>query len=228
MRKNKLIAITMVFVMLLSLKFSNFSYVEGATKKSTTQKWAAAYMKIIKKMNKEDKAREKSPYYDNTHYTYDLIYFNNDNIPELVVGIQGYWVSMYTYDKSKEKVYAVIDNWGYGVGGNVGYSYLPKKNVLYNMNSDYAGAIRYVYYGKMKKHEIVSRYSEELKIQYFKDKNGNGYPDDNEYTETPSYYYGDKKITKEQFDSYGFSGTYKNITGTITYKKIKKKLSKKM
>ena len=65
-------------------------------------------MKIIKKMNKEDKAREKNSYMDNDFYTYSLIYFNKDSIPELVVGLDGYWVSMYTYDKSKKKVYNEI------------------------------------------------------------------------------------------------------------------------
>ena len=59
-------------------------------------------MKIIKKLNKEDKAREKNEYNSKDYYTYSLIYFNNDSIPELVVGLDGYWVSMYTYDKSKK------------------------------------------------------------------------------------------------------------------------------
>ena len=84
MRKKKLVAVTMIFVMVLTLGFPNLPSVKASTK-STTPKWAEAYMKIIKKMNKEDKAREKNPYSSNDAYTYDLIYFNNDNIPELVV-----------------------------------------------------------------------------------------------------------------------------------------------
>ena len=228
MRKKKLIAVTMTFVMALSLCFPNLASVKAATKKSTSKKWAAAYMKIIKKLNKEDKAREKNSYMDNDFYTYSLIYFNKDSIPELVVGLDGYWVSMYTYDKSKKKVYNVMDKWGYGIGGNVGYSYLPKKNVLSNTDSDYAGAVYYTYYGKMKNHKIVSRYSKDIKVQYFNDKNNNGYPDEGEYTKTPNYYYGNKKISKKKYDSYGFSGTYKTIKGSISYKKMKKKLNAKM
>ena len=228
MRKKKLIAVTMIVVMALSLCFPNLVSVKAATKKSTSKKWAAAYMKIIKKLNKEDKAREKNEYNSKDYYTYSLIYFNNDSIPELVVGLDGYWVSMYTYDKSKKKVYTVMDRWAYGAGGNAGYSYLPKKNVLYNTNSDYAGAVYYTYYAKMKNHKIVSRYSKSLKVQYFKDKNNNGYPDAGEYMDTPYYYYGDKKISKKKFDSYGFSGTYKMIKGSSSYKKMKKKLSAKM
>lgn len=227
MRKKKIAAITMVLLMMLTLGFTNLASVKASTEKSTSKKWAAAYMKIIKKLNKEDKAREKNPYVSNDSYTYDLIYFNNDSIPELVVSLPGYWVSMYTYDKSKSKVYTVMDQWAYGAGGNAGYSYLPKKNVLSNMNSDYAGAVQYVYYGKMKKHKIVSRYPKELKIQYFKDKNKNGYPDEDEYTEKPYYFYGEKQISKKKFKSYEISGKYKDIIGSVSYKKMKKTLSEK-
>ena len=228
MRKNKLIAMALTCVMSLSLLVPNVAAVEAASKKSTTKKWAAAYMKIIKKMNKEDKAREKNPYFDNDAYTYNLIYFNNDSIPELVVGLNGYWVSMYTYDKKKNKVYTVMDQWGYGAGGNPGYSYLPKKNVLYNTNSDYAGAVYYVYYGKMKKNKIVGRYAKDLKVQYFNDANKNGYPDADEYTSDPYYFYGDKQISEKKFASYEIAGEYQCIQGTMSYNKMKKKLNKKM
>ena len=70
--------------------FSNAITVEAASTKST-KKWATAYMKIVKKMNKESKKQKSSPYFDNT-YKYDLIYFNNDKTPELVVGVDEYWV----------------------------------------------------------------------------------------------------------------------------------------
>lgn len=187
-----------------------------ASSKKTTAKWATAYLKVIKKLNRER--------YPGTKYTYDLIYFNNDRIPELVAGMDGYWVSMYTYSPSKKKVYTVIDQWGYGAMGNAGYSYLPKKNTLYNQNSDYAGALNYVYYGKMKNYKIVSRYSKELKIQYFKDKNNNHAPDSNEYVKKPFYYYGNKRITKKKFDTYKIKGNYKTLIGSVSYNTMKKKL----
>lgn len=43
-----------------------------------------------------------------------------------------------------------MEQWGYGVMGNTGYSYAPKKNYLYNLNNDYAGAVRNVYCMKIK------------------------------------------------------------------------------
>lgn len=228
MRKKKLMALAMTTIMTLSLGVPGAASAEAATKTSKSKKWAAAYMKIIKKMNKEDKAREENPYFENQAYKYDLIYFDNDSIPELVVGLDGYWVSMYTYDKKTKKVYEVIDKWGYGAGGNHGYMYLPKKNVLYNLNSDFAGALYYEYYGKMKNHKIVDRYPKSLSQQYFNDANENGFPDDGEYIEEPIYFYGDKKISKKKYNSYGFSGEYKTICGSIAYKQMKKKLNKKM
>ena len=40
---------------------------------------------------------------------YNLIYFNDDDIPELVVGVNGYYTSLYTY--SDGKVYTLMDHW---------------------------------------------------------------------------------------------------------------------
>lgn len=217
--KKMIIMMTMIFILCAS--FSNSLSVEAASKKSGSKRWAKEYMKILKKMHKED-----SKYYNNS-YTYDLIYFNNDSIPEFIVGIDGYWVSMYTYDKKKKKVYTVMDRWGYGAGGNPGYEYLPKKNTLLNYNSDHAGAERYVFCGKMKNHKIVDRNKKTLVMKQYIDKNHNGYPDDGEYTEKTYYYYGKKKVSKKRFNSYIKSGKYKYIIGRMSYKKMKKKLKAK-
>ncbi|MDO5154351.1 MAG: hypothetical protein Q4D51_00155 [Eubacteriales bacterium] len=220
MKKNSLKMIMMTTMMLMFVGcMASTTSVQAATKKT----WKTEYMKIVKKMNKEDQAREKNAY-SNNEYTYDLIYFNNDKTPELVVGLDGYWVSMYTFDAKKKKAYAVMDQWGYGACGNVGYEYIPKKNTLRNYNSDFAGAIRYVYFGKMKNHKIVSYYKNSLKMVFFTDKNNNGYPDEDEYDESESYYYGDKKVSSKKFDSYMKEGKYKPIIGKMSYKKIKNKL----
>lgn len=213
--KKKFVTITMMLFMVFVFCFTNVMSVNAATKKSATKKWATAYMKVIKKMNKKY-----------NHYFYRLIYFNNDNIPELVVDSLGYSVSMYTYDKHNGKVYTVIDGWGYGAGGNAGYSFLPKKNCLYNLNNDCAGAIQKIYYGKMKNHKMVSRHSEWLTIYNFNDKNKNGVPDFDlgEFNGKSYYYYGNKKISKKKFNSYKISGNYKPLNGSISFEKMKKKL----
>lgn len=223
--KNRKRLLLLLLVMAMTFMFSNAITVEAASTKST-KKWATAYMKIVKKMNKESKKQKPSSYFDNT-YKYDLIYFNNDKTPELVVGVDGYWVSMYTYNKKTNKVYTLMDKWGYGVGGNTGYTYIPKKNYLENWNSDYAGAVRYVYTAKMQNNKLVNRHKKSLAVYHFKDKNGNTFPDSNEILKNPHYYYGDKKISKKKFNSYLKSGNKKMIQGTMSYSAMKKKLKAK-
>lgn len=223
--KNKKSFLLLIIVMAMTFVFANAITVEAASNK-TTKKWATAYMKVVKKMNKASKNEKTSTYYDGT-YKYDLIYFNNDKIPELVVGVDGYWVSMYTYDKKTNKVYTLMDQWSYGVGGNTGYSYIPKKNYLENWNSDYAGALRYVYTAKMQNNKLVDRNKKSLSISYFNDKNGNGYPDSEEYTNKPQYYYGKKKVSAKKFNSYLKSGQKKMIQGTMSFSAMKKTLKSK-
>lgn len=65
---------------------------------------------------------------------YNLIYFDEDDIPELVVGGSGYWMSMFTYDAGQ--VYCLMNEWGYGAFGNAGYEYVPGKNSLRNYDAD--------------------------------------------------------------------------------------------
>ena len=60
--------------------------------------------------------------------TYHLIYFDNDDIPELVAGVNGFYISLYTYKDGK--AYTLMDRWVYGVMGNAGYEYSPRKKQL--------------------------------------------------------------------------------------------------
>lgn len=203
-----------------------FSCMTGAKAEEYTE-WADAYMKVVKDLHKEDtklKAEYSSEFTPYQAYTYDLIYFDNDDIPELVAGLDDYWVSMYTFDKKDGKVHQVIDRWGYGAMGNPGYEYLPKKNFLLNYNSDFAGAVRYTFCGKMKHHEIISRYPKVIKQMNFADKNHNGVPDEGEDTKQSYYYYGDQKISPEKYGSFIKSGKYKELTGRMPYQKMKKAL----
>ena len=67
--------------------------VSGSTARcdaKTRKPWASGYKKIIKEYEAEFGGEELP-------LSYDLIYFNSDKIPELVVGQNGYWVAMYTY-----------------------------------------------------------------------------------------------------------------------------------
>lgn len=90
---------------------------------------------------------------ENEKQNFDLIYFDEDDIPELTVGVNGYYISMYTYDDGT--LYRVMDQWGYGAMGNPGYDYSPGKNSLRNYDADMAGAIMNTTYMMMNaQHEM--------------------------------------------------------------------------
>lgn len=148
--------------------------------------------------------------------TYDLIYLDEDEIPELVVGHTGYWVSMYTY--SAGTLYTVMDCWGYGAMGNHGYEYIPYGNVVQNYNGDLAGAIMKEFYGRMNEsHEIESYYEESLSMWMFKDVNNNYQIDEDEWQEGENYYYyGEDELTAEEYHSFLIPGDYQPIVGEKT------------
>lgn len=224
MKKRNLTALVLTFVILLTFCFSGVVSVEASAGKN----WAGAYLEIIKEKDKEDPNSQVTDPTDWQHrpYTYSLIYFNNDSIPELVVGLDGYWVSMYTYDKNENKAYEVIDAWPYGARGNVGYEYLPKKNFMRNYNSDYGGVFIHAYCMKMKNHEIVDRYPKGLMVVNYNDANGNGeFEWGEEIGGHPVYCYGNKKISAKKYNSYTKkSGKFKQIKGTKTFQQMKEKL----
>ena len=146
---------------------------------------------------------------------YNLIYVDGDDIPELAVGVEGYYVSLYTYHDGK--VYMLMDQWGYGAFGNAGYEYAPRKNNLRNDNADYAGLIVYTSYMK-----ISDKYSLDVVAQIetynFDDSNGNGMPDENEEGSAGYYsvsYLDGVEITDEVWASYN-AGDYEFIVTTMS------------
>ena len=153
---------------------------------------------------------------ERTEMKYDLVYLDEDGVPELVVGHPGYSVSVYQYDGGA--LYPVIDDWGYGAMGNHGYEYLPRRNVIRNYNADLAGAIMYVWYGKLgASHEIESYYNEPLSTWMFLDKDGDGLMGQDEpYSDHLYYYYGDREITEAEYDAYQISGDYQYLEGNQT------------
>ena len=59
--------------------------------------------------------------------------------------------------------------------------------------------------------------SDQLSIWYFRDTNGNGYPDENEpFLEDPIYYVGDAEVSKDVYASHQVSGDYQWISGEKT------------
>ena len=89
---------------------------------------------------------------------YRLIYFDEDDIPELVADTCGYGLSMYTFKDGY--VSCLIDWWPYGAGGNAGYSYSPKHGKVSNFDQDGAGAIGYYSLGEITDGKVEFLYTE--------------------------------------------------------------------
>ncbi|MCR5610087.1 MAG: hypothetical protein K6G26_13595 [Lachnospiraceae bacterium] len=152
-----------------------------------------AYLKVIDETEKE---------YPEEEIKYDLIYFNDDDIPDLVLGHEGFWVSLYIYDNGE--VYYPVEQWGYGAGGNAGYDYYEKKGVIANCNADMAGLIM---------SEVTSILNDRFTFDTFiaTEKGADLDPNDPEYEELSKkvkeeldsyggYYLDDHKISKEDYD----------------------------
>ena len=144
--------------------------------------------------------------FDIEEQKYDLIYFDEDDIPELTVGRSGYYISMYTYDDGM--LYQVMDRWGYGALGNPGYEYSSGKNSLRNYNADFAGAIMNTTYMTMS-----AQYTMEevvyIVFYNFDDVNQNGIPDEDEEGSIGYYgvsYIDGKEVSREACESYDIGG----------------------
>ncbi len=139
-----------------------------------------------------------------TGLSYDLIYIDEDDTPELVLGKTGFWVSVFSY--ADGELHTIVDAWSYGAMGIPGYSYIPKENVIYGRDADGAGSVVYEFYDKIgKNHELESYYNDTLEKRY-----------DVEADEYRWFYYGDKEITQEEYDSYRKEGDYEEIIGSVS------------
>lgn len=181
------------------------TYLTGGKKNGEFADYREAYRTVSRLHDLESAGREE----------YDLIYFDEDEIPELVTGVEGYYVSLYTYHDGK--VYILMDSWGYGAMGNAGYEYSPHKNSLRNYNADFAGLIMYTTYMT-----IGSQYSMDMVVQIetlnFDDADGDGYPDESEINNDDYYsvsYIDGVEITDEQYASYDV-GEYEYITPAMS------------
>lgn len=156
--------------------------------------------------------------------TYDLIQVDHDDIPELVIADNGYWVSLYTYHDGR--AYSLMDHWGYGVMGNAGYEYIPGGNRVRNYNSDYAGAIRYSTYMSMNDQYSLKTVTE-IVTYNFDDVNGDGYPDADEEGSIGYYsvsYVDGVEITDEQYAGYD-AGEYEFIAGRMSQEELTRALA---
>ncbi len=170
---------------------------------------------------------------ENSNYSYDLIDCDGDDIPELMIDGTGYQVSLYSFENGH--VHTLMHQWGYGAGGNSGYSYAPGKNVFYNHNQDYAGAIHYESYMTPEEGtEITTAYYK--KAYFFNDADGDGYPSEDELENSDfdeyrvDYYCCFDRNTSEdkirdaiaEYESYDFV----EMIGRMSCEEVMKKLGK--
>lgn len=161
-------------------------------------------------------------YYDK----YALIDFDGDDVPELVVDVNS-GITMYTFKDGN--VYKLVDDWGYGAGGNHGYEYIPGQHIIKNYNTDYAGIIMYeTYWDITLKGEEVEEDSFYLMQTFFDDVNGNGVPDENEEVsgEYVRYFLGEEEVTVDEYVGAMIEGEYKSLQGEMDIYDIKGILEK--
>ena len=200
---------------------------ENKSSNISNSNYIEEYKKIIDKIEAE---------YPNNEIKYDLIYFNNDDIPDLVLGVQGYWVSVYIYEDGN--IYNPIDEWSYGIGGAKYYDFLEKKGVVYNYGNSYAGAISYVtYYLLNSEHKfdtlVYTRKEEGIiseNSQFF-EENPQIYEEIQKAED--ACYYNEQKISEEEFNNKLKESSvssnekdYKGLEGSRTAEEIKNQLQK--
>lgn len=181
--------------------------------------WREAYMETAAQCEQEFPPQEGGG------MKYDLIDFDGDEIPELAAGMDGYFVSLYTYRDGE--VCTLMDCWGYGAMGNYGYEYCPGKNSLRNYNSDYAGLVMnttYMAIGTEGTLEVTAS----VVTRNFNDVNGNGEPDlpeEYEFVENGLSFADGVAISAEELTSFD-AGEYEYITGRWSYDELLAELGK--
>lgn len=154
---------------------------------------------------------------------YNLIYFDDDDIPELVAGVEGYYTSLYTYKDGT--VYILMDRWAYGAMGNAGYEYCPEMNSMRNYNTDYAGAILYTTYMAVRDQNVMDVVVQ-IETLNFDDVNGDGVPNENESGSIGYYsasYIDGREVTGEECASYDM-GEYEPITVNMSLEALRSEL----
>ena len=167
--------------------------------------YKAAYKKVIEENLPESDS--------NDEYKYNLIYFDNDDIPELVIRKTACMEMMEMYTYNEGNVYLLLDG-PHGAMGINGYLYCPKMNSLKYSDADWGGKVIYTAYK-----EINDKFELETTIlitEYmFDDKNNNLMPDDDEDIDEPKYYIDGKETTLEETKAYDI-GNYEYISGKMT------------
>lgn len=156
-------------------------------------------------------------------FEFDLVYLDEDAIPELAAGPSGFYVSLYTYEpgdgtaSGSGTLHTLMDQWGYGAFGNHGYEYLPEENIIRNYNSDYAGSVLKTSYLNMNEEYGLDYYM--TKLAYL-DEDGKVFMGETSDEHKPQEYYYyycedvEREISGEEYSSYQIKGDYEPLHGT--------------
>lgn len=134
---------------------------------------------------------------ESSDFKFNLIDLTPNDVYELVADMPGYYVNVYVYDNGS--VIPIMEEWGYGAGGNQGYQYLPGKNII--LNSTLGGAGREVYETYMcvdSNNKVVNVYDYDLCFSY-----------------PSSYYYGNEEISEYYYSCYQVPGIYCDLLGSM-------------
>lgn len=194
----------------------------GGKKNGEFENYAEAYEAVITLSELEGLAASVTKY--GGEFLYDLIYVNEDEIPELASGRTGYFVNLYTYRDGT--LYTLMNHWAYGAGGNTGYEYAARKNSMRNYNADQAGAIMNTSYMRINGENEIETPMWIESINYI-DSNENGMMDEGEeYGAGPDYING-KKASPEEVEAVYAAydmGDYQYIEGRMTVEDVRKAL----
>lgn len=167
-------------------------YIPESSRKLTDEQkmeYLSAYREIIEQLEAENPGKR----------VYNLIYLDEDAVPELVADVRGYYVSVYTYDAGQ--AFLVMDDWGYGAFGIAGYEYIPRQNIIFCCDVDGAGLVLNFFYGRINE---IHEYED---FRFVWCETGDYESDEwcyyNEYTE----------INEEEFDSLLIDGEFTYIEG---------------
>lgn len=156
---------------------------------------------------------------ENGKYTYDLIYVDEDDIPELSAGHYGYYVDLYTYQDGT--LYLLMNQWGYGAMGCSGYYYAPRQNSIRLYDQDFAGALMHTIYWKING-EHALEHIVTIDAYNFDDANGNGQPDEEEMDslgKAGKTYIDEVEVSDDAYLSYE-KGEYGAVEGIMTFDEL--------
>lgn len=177
-------------------------FLTGGKKNGEFASYQEAYAAMSRVYDLEGEGRE-----------FNLIYFDEDDIPELVAGVSGYWMSLYTY--SEGTVYCLANDWGYGAFGNMGYEYVPGKNSLRNIDTDNAGQIVNISYMTVNPEHSMEEVVW-IKLVFSEEMN-----EDMEYDCTT--YVNGEEVAEDEIDDYDV-GEYEYIDTILSLQELLEKL----